>query len=75
MSYYKCPDCGKKEEIFGKSKLPELAEDMGLEILGRMPIDSKLAHLCDEGEIERADVDYLDEAVEIIEKKLPVSEG
>jgi Mrp family chromosome partitioning ATPase len=75
MSYYKCPDCGKKEEIFGKSKLPEVAADMGLEILGRMPIDSKLAQLCDEGAIERADVDYLNEAVDTIEKKLPASEG
>ena len=73
MSYYQCPDCGKKEEIFGKSKLPQVAADMGLDILGRMPIDSKLAQLCDEGTIERADVDYLNEAVETIEKKLPTN--
>lgn len=69
MSYYRCPDCGRKEEIFGKSKLPQVAEDMGLDILGRMPIDSNLARLCDEGTIERADVDYLDKAVDTIEKK------
>jgi Mrp family chromosome partitioning ATPase len=75
MSYYKCPDCGKKEEIFGKSKLPQVAADMGLAVLGRMPIDSKLAALCDEGAIERADVDYLNEAVNTIEKKLPVGEA
>lgn len=75
MSYYKCPDCGKKEEIFGKSKLPQVAEDMGLSILGRMPIDSKLAALCDEGAIERTDVDYLNEAAGTIEKKLPVGEA
>ena len=73
MSYYKCLDCGKDEEIFGKSKLPEVAADMGLKILGRIPINSKLALLCDEGAIERADVDYLNEAVEEIEKKLSVS--
>jgi Mrp family chromosome partitioning ATPase len=75
MSYYKCPDCGKKEEIFGKSKLPHVAADMGLAVLGRMPIDSKLAALCDEGAIERADVDYLNEAVDTIEKKLPAGEA
>jgi len=73
MSYYKCLDCGKDEEIFGKSKLPEVAADMGLKIFGRIPINSKLALLCDEGAIERADVDYLNEAVEEIEKKLSVS--
>lgn len=75
MSYYKCPDCGREEEIFGKSKLPQVAADMGLSILGRMPIDSKLARLCDEGTIERADVDYLDQAVDAIEKKLPAGEA
>lgn len=75
MSYYKCPDCGREEEIFGKSKLPQVAADMGLDILGRMPIDSRLAQLCDEGDIERADVDYLNQAVDTIEKKLPVGEA
>lgn len=72
MSFYKCPDCGRTEEIFGKSKLPQIAKEMGLIILGRIPIDSKLAGLCDEGAIERTDVNYLDEAVSLIEKRLPV---
>ena len=75
MSYYKCPDCGREEKIFGESKLPQVAEDMGLSILGRMPIDSRLARLCDEGAIERADVDYLSKAVDAIEKKLPAGEA
>ena len=75
MSYYKCPDCGREEEIFGKSKLVQVAADMGLPILGRMPIDSKLARLCDEGAIEQADVDYLSGAADAIEKKLPVSKA
>lgn len=74
MSYYKCPDCGREEEIFGKSKLPQVAAEMGLDILGRMPIDSKLARLCDEGSIERADIDYLNQAVEAIEKGLPAGD-
>ena len=75
MSYYQCPDCGKKEEIFGKSKLSQVAADMGLDILGRIPINSKLAQLCDEGAIERADVDYLDHTVDTIEKKMPAGEA
>jgi Mrp family chromosome partitioning ATPase len=74
MSYYNCPDCGKKEEIFGRSKLPEVAADMKLEILGRIPIDSKLALLCDEGTIEKVDIDYLNHAVETIENKYPICE-
>lgn len=75
MSYYKCPDCGREEKIFGESKLPQVAKDMGLSILGRMPIDSRLARLCDEGTIERADVNYLSGAVDAIENKLPAGEA
>lgn len=75
MSYYQCPDCGRKEEIFGKSKLPETAAQLGLDILGRIPIDPALARLCDEGKIENGNNEYLSHAVEEIEKKLHAGEN
>lgn len=74
MSYYQCPDCGRKEEIFGKSKLPETAAQLGLDVLGRIPIDPVLAHLCDDGKIEDGNHEYLSHAVEQIEKKLHTGE-
>ena len=64
MSYLICPDCGKKIDIFGHSKLEEVAKETGLDILGRMPIDPKLAELCDEGRIEEMPVEYLESAVD-----------
>lgn len=64
MSYLICPDCGKKIDIFGHSKLEEVAKETGLDILGRMPIDPKLAELCDEGRIEEMSVEYLESAVD-----------
>lgn len=64
MSYLICPDCGKQIDIFGKSKLEEVAEETGLKILGRMPIDPNLAALCDEGKIDEMPVEYLSSAVE-----------
>ena len=64
MSYVQCPDCGKKIDIFGHSKLEEVAKETGLDILGRMPIDPKLAELCDEGRIEEMPVEYLESAVD-----------
>ncbi len=67
MSWIKCPDCGKEIELFGKSKLDEVAEELGVPILGRMPIDPSVAELCDGGEIEKVDHDYLNKAVEYIE--------
>ena len=42
-SYVICPDCGKEFKIFGESGLDKLAEELDLPILGRMPIDPKLA--------------------------------
>lgn len=68
MSYAECPDCGKKINIFGQSKLEEVAREYNLEILGRMPINSKLAAACDKGAIELYAGNWLDEAADKIEK-------
>ena len=72
MSYFKCPDCGRIEKIFGESRLSDTASEMGLDILGRIPIDPKFAQLCDKGEIERCDTDSLDAAVKLIETKFKI---
>lgn len=66
MSYAECPDCGKKINIFGESKLEEVAEEYNLRILGRLPIDTRLAKACDKGAIELYDGNWLDNATEII---------
>ncbi len=52
MSYFVCPDCGKKHYPFGESKLESIAEEYGLAILGRLPIDPSNAKACDEGKAE-----------------------
>ncbi len=59
MSYITCPDCGKTIEIFGTSKLEQVAETYGVKVLGRLPIDPALAAACDAGEIETALPDNL----------------
>ena len=56
MSYLVCPDCGKKIDIFGHSKLEQVAQETGLEILGRMPIDPTLAALCETGSTAKAQI-------------------
>lgn len=53
-SYYQCPDCRKQVEIFGKSHLDALAQEYGLPILARLPIDPGVAALVDEGRVEEA---------------------
>jgi len=69
MSYVKCPDCGKEIKIFGESHIEAIAEKFGYDLLAKLPVDPKLAELCDSGRIEDMDHTYLDAAVEkIIEK-------
>ena len=53
MSYLECPDCGKKIPVFGDSHLEEFANQIGFDILGRLPLVSDNAQLVDKGEIEK----------------------
>ena len=70
MSYFKCPDCGKDYNIYGESHVSEVADKFGYEVLGRMPIDPRLAALCDKGMLELMENDYLDAAADKLEKLL-----
>ena len=68
MSYVKCPDCGKEINIFGESKLDEIAKEWNLDVLGRIPIDPAIAKLVDNGEFEKFTTEYLADAANTIEK-------
>lgn len=67
MSYLECPDCGKQLSVFGESHLDEVAEQYGLNILARLPIDPKLASACDNGSIEGYTAPALEKAADIIQ--------
>jgi Mrp family chromosome partitioning ATPase len=67
-SYLTCPDCGKRIEVFGKSKLDEIALSYSLPVLARLPIDPAVAALFDEGKMEQADVSAILPAAELISK-------
>ena len=67
-SYLQCPDCGKKIEVFGKSHLDEVAEQFGLPILARLPIDPKVAEAFDAGLMETVNTDGVAGVIEAIEK-------
>jgi Mrp family chromosome partitioning ATPase len=58
MSYFECPDTGKRYEIFGPSHAEQTARRIGVPFLGRLPIDPEIARLCDAGRVE----DYAAEA-------------
>ena len=66
MSYYECPDCGKKINVFGDSHLDETAAHYNIPVLARIPICTDLAKQCDNGTIELFEGDWLDGAAEKI---------
>lgn len=67
MSYVVCPDCGKKISVFGESKIDAVAQEYGIPVLARIPIDPNLASQCDHGLIELFEGDYMDHAADVVE--------
>ena len=61
MSYYECPDCGKRHSIFGESHLDDVAARHGITNIARVPIDPAVAAACDAGKIETLPAPYLDD--------------
>ena len=64
MSYFMCPDCGKKHRIFGESHLGKIADKYGIGNIAEIPMNTKIAAACDKGMIELFDGDWLDNIVE-----------
>ena len=65
-SYFRCPDCGKRHNLFGESHLPQIAEEYHLPVLARLPIDPTVAAACDSGRAEELNTDELAAAVAAI---------
>lgn len=68
MSYFACPDCGKKHSIFGESHIEEIAEKHGIPMVAKLPIDPSIAAACDKGRIEEINAEWLSELCSHIEK-------
>ena len=66
MSGVVCPHCGEMFSVFGESKVEKTAADHGLPLLLSLPIDPKIASLCDEGRIEDYEGDAVAAACETV---------
>ena len=49
MSYYLCPQCGHREEIFGHGGAREAAKKLNFAFLGEIPLDSLIREQSDSG--------------------------
>ena len=67
-SYLECPDCGKRINVFGESRLDEVAEAFQLPVLARLPIDPVVAQCYDSGLMETVNTDGVNGVIEAIEK-------
>ena len=67
-SYLECPDCGKRINVFGESKLDQVAEAFGLPVLARLPIDPKVAESYDNGKMEDVDTSKVADVIAAVEK-------
>lgn len=63
-SYVVCPDCGKEMKIFGESYIDEIAAELGMDVLGKMPINPLYAEAADKGAFHAVDNEYVEKAVE-----------
>lgn len=66
MSYLECPDCGKRIEVFGSSKVEKTAKDFDIKTTAKLPINPEFAKLADNGLIEEISGQYLDAVLDAI---------
>jgi Mrp family chromosome partitioning ATPase len=73
MSYFVCPDTGKRYEIFGPSHAEEIAAVAGAPVLARLPIEPELTRLGDSGQIDAYDGASVAELSQALAARLPVT--
>lgn len=69
MSYIKCPDCGKEISLFG-DHLGKVAQEYGIPLLARLPIDPALSKAVDGGVVELFEGDWMNYAADVVENLL-----
>ena len=67
-AYLECPDCGKRINVFGESKLDQVAAEFGIPVLARLPIDPKVAESYDNGQMESVNTDVMANVLDAVEK-------
>lgn len=72
MSYFQCPDSGRRYEIFGPSHADEVAAAAGTMVLARLPVDPELSRLGDQGQIATYNGEIMDELGKAFEAECPL---
>jgi Mrp family chromosome partitioning ATPase len=72
MSYIRCPDCGRRIDLFGVSKAALIAEEYGIPVLAHLPVVPPISGLSDAGQLDEHTspevAAYADAFVESVDK-------
>lgn len=68
FSYLTCPDCGKEIKIFGESHVEEVAKELKIPVLAKLPIMPQAAQASDEGRFYDLDFTAFQAAQEALER-------
>ena len=73
MSYITCPKCGERIEVFGPSHVLHTTAQLGLPLLGQLPLDPDLARRCDAGQIEKYGAELFKPIAVKIAERIPAT--
>jgi Mrp family chromosome partitioning ATPase len=74
MAYFVCPDTGKQHFIFGPSHTGEVTLTASAPLLAQLPIDPRVAVLCDAGQVETVTLAETPALLKAFIKAVPVTE-
>jgi Mrp family chromosome partitioning ATPase len=74
LAYLKCPHCGERIEPFGPSKVAQIADEYGVPLLVRLPIDARVSTAGDAGGLADVSTESTNELGEAFLKALTRSQ-
>ncbi len=75
MSYYLCPSCGHRDELFDHGGAAAAAKELGVPFLGEIPLNANVRAFSDEGTPEKQFTDSPDHVTEAIAAVVSTTAG
>ncbi len=75
MSYYLCPQCGHRDEIFDHGGAEEAAGALNVPFLGGIPLNASIRKFADAGTPEKTFTDSTDEVIAAVERVAAATAG
>ena len=68
FSYLKCPECSHERKLFGESHIEDVAEELKVPVLAKLPLDPSFAEAADYGMFYQLENPYMDKAKEVLQE-------